>query len=249
MASRSEEERISRWLEEEDSDPSDIAESDPEDRLLEEEWLEESQHDTDTEQEGNSTESDLERGMITTHESDLDSDDIPLSSLRDQYYTSKNGTKWRKTPYPVTRTRTCNILTERAGPKDAAKNAKSELECFGLYFDQSIIEILVNSTNIYIEHVKSKFYRDRDAKLTDILEIKAFLGMLFVMGVHKSGRRNLEDFWNTNRGTGTELIYLVMSLKRFRFLLRTIRFDNIRDRDYRRDWKYAENTNENWILQ
>lgn len=54
------------------------------------------------------------------------------------------------------------------------------------------------------------------------------------MGVQKSGRRNLEDFWNTTRGTGTELIYLVMSLKRFRFLLRTIRFDDIRDRELRK---------------
>ncbi|CAK1584093.1 unnamed protein product [Parnassius mnemosyne] len=35
MASRSEEERISRWLEGEDTDPSDIAESDTEDRFPE----------------------------------------------------------------------------------------------------------------------------------------------------------------------------------------------------------------------
>lgn len=60
MASRSEEERILRWLEEEDTDDGDIVESEPEDLFLEEDCLEESPHNTDTEQEESSSESDLE---------------------------------------------------------------------------------------------------------------------------------------------------------------------------------------------
>lgn len=221
-----------RWLEDVPSE-DDLVESD-----TEEDYIVESAHSTDTEQEGSDMETSVEiTEPSSTQNPAFDSeDDLPLSYFINDYHTSKNGTKWKKHPYPLTRTRSQNIRTQRAGPKGAAKHASSEVECFELFFDEPVIEMITNSTNIYIDKVRPEYSRERDARRTDAIEMRAFIGMLFVIGVQKSGRRSLEDFWDTTKGTGTELIYLVMSKNRFRFLLRSIRFDDVRDREFRKQY-------------
>lgn len=44
---------------------------------------------------------------------------------------------------------------------------------------------------------------------------------------------NIQDFWSID-GFGTEYIQVSMAFRRFRFLLKCIRFDNIRSRDERK---------------
>ncbi|KAF9413704.1 hypothetical protein HW555_008150, partial [Spodoptera exigua] len=56
--------------------------------------------------------------------------------------------------------------------------------------------------------------------------MKALIGLLLGIGVSRSGRRNLNDFWD-NKGTGLQLVYCTMSINRFRFLLRVLRFDDL----------------------
>lgn len=46
----------------------------------------------------------------------------------------------------------------------------------------------------------------------------------------KASSRNILWVWDNSKGTGVEAIYVTMSLKRFIFLMRCIRFDDIRDR-------------------
>ncbi|KAJ8914727.1 hypothetical protein NQ315_017437 [Exocentrus adspersus] len=75
--------------------------------------------------------------------------------------------------------------------------------------------------------------RERDAKNTDLVEIKAWIGLLYLTGVLKSSRLNLEDLWCKN-GTGVEVFRLTMSQQRFRFLLQHVRFDDSTTRDERR---------------
>lgn len=53
-------------------------------------------------------------------------------------------------------------------------------------------------------------------------------------GVLKSSRCNIFELWDNNQGTGCELIYITMSEHRFRFLVRCLRFDDVRDREQRR---------------
>lgn len=94
---------------------------------------------------------------------------------------------------------------------------------------------MVNCTNIYINSIKTTYQRERDAKPTTLVEMIAFVGLLLVIGANRSGRQNLKDFWDNSIGTGFELVYLTMSINRFRFLLRSLRFDNIRDRPQRQE--------------
>lgn len=51
----------------------------------------------------------------------------------------------------------------------------------------------------------------------------------------RSSRKNAHKIWNNTKGSGVEACYLAMSEKRFRFLLRCLRFDDIRTRNEGRE--------------
>lgn len=220
------EENLLRWLEEE-SDQDDLIESEQEEDLREEENIINSPHETDTEQE------DVENDEIAEQNNSDSDDSIPLADLAT--YKSRNETEWRKRPFPATRVRSHNIIQRPLGPKGSACNASTPLQCFELFFDTDVYESLVNCTNIYINTIKTTYQRERDAKPTTLVEMRAFVGLLIVIGANRSGRQNLKDFWDNSIGTGFELVYLTMSINRFRFLLRSLRFDNIRDRPQRQE--------------
>lgn len=56
--------------------------------------------------------------------------------------------------------------------------------------------------------------------------MKAFLGLLLLAGVFKSGHEDVESLWATD-GTGRDVFRVTMSLKRFLFLLSALRFDDV----------------------
>lgn len=70
-------------------------------------------------------------------------------------------------------------------------------------------------------------------KPTDETEIISFVGLLILAGAQRAGHQNLEDLWDQS-GFGIEIFYTTMSLKRFLFLLRCLRFDDVRNRTERR---------------
>nr|CAH7733310.1 unnamed protein product [Callosobruchus chinensis] len=100
-----------------------------------------------------------------------------------------------------------------------------------LVLDENISQIIVTSTNIYTDKVRTNFSRERDARYTDNTEIRAFIRLLYLIGALGNSRKNVSKLWNDSRRNGMESCYLAMSLKRFRFLLRCLRFDNIGDRE------------------
>ena len=88
---------------------------------------------------------------------------------------------------------------------------------------------MVTCTNQYINFVKDNYARNRDAKCTDVIELKAFIGLLYLVGAYRANRQSLEELGGIE-GDGVERFGLVMSIKRFKFLLRCMWFD---DRDTR----------------
>nr|CAH7743209.1 unnamed protein product [Callosobruchus chinensis] len=72
------------------------------------------------------------------------------------------------------------------------------------FFTPELLEILVISTNIYIEKQKADYKDPSKAKETDICQIKCVLGFLYLTAIFKSNRQNLEDLWRTD-GTGIEI--------------------------------------------
>ena len=93
-----------------------------------------------------------------------------------------------------------------------------------------MLEIVVEDTNLYISDLGAGYVRERKAKPTDLCEIKALFGLLYLAGTLKSGRLNTKELWDRN-GVGVERFWLVMSRDCFHFLLRCLRFDNLETRE------------------
>jgi len=181
-----------------------------------EDYVEESEHDT---------ESDLGTS--------LDNEEVNDASTSNNFYFSKDkNTKWNKKPIKVSgRTRKHNIITHLPGVKGVAKNAKTPHDAFKLYFDEELMNILVLKTNLYILKIRVNYKRVADAQDTDIIELTAFIGLLLMSGVYRAAHLNIEELWDED---GPSIFSLTMSYKRFLFLYRCIRFDNINSRDERK---------------
>jgi hypothetical protein len=142
--------------------------------------------------------------------------------------------EWRKAPLTQKRKRAKqNILIHLPGTRGSAKNCEKVFDCWNCLIDDSMLINIVACTNEYIATIQDKYSRERDSRFTDVIEIKAFFGLLYLAGVYRASRLNLKELWDT-QGNGIEKFRLVMGLKRFMFLKRCLRFDSKCSRAERR---------------
>lgn len=154
---------------------------------------------------------------------------------RGNFYVGRNTlTKWKKEMPPKnSRTRSHNIISHIPGVKGVAKNMKSELEIWQLFFPDTLLSEIVANTNLFIQNSALKYQSNPTfIKPTDIDEIKSLIGLFYLAGVFKAGRTNIDEFWQRD-GTGLDIFWITMSLQRFRFLVQSIRFDNKETRNDR----------------
>ena len=76
-------------------------------------------------------------------------------------------------------------------------------------------------TNIYILIIQSTFSHDSDARLTDKIEINAFIGLLCLAGVLRSKKQSPVELSRTD-GEGTEKIHLLMKQRHFKISIKCI---------------------------
>ncbi|KAI4455676.1 transposase is4 [Holotrichia oblita] len=89
-------------------------------------------------------------------------------------------TNWASNNPPCNvKTHSHNIVRELSGIKGIAKDAKSALDCWSAFFDNNMLNTIVYNTNKYICSKKARYSRERDCKLTDLAELKAFIGFLY----------------------------------------------------------------------
>ncbi|KAG5887411.1 hypothetical protein JTB14_024610 [Gonioctena quinquepunctata] len=67
---------------------------------------------------------------------------------------------------------------------------------------------------------------------TDVIEMRAFFGLLIYTSVFNSSHENIKTLFSTD-GNGIDIFRAVMSKKRFAIILSALRFDNPEDRDER----------------
>lgn len=74
------------------------------------------------------------------------------------YYLDKDSTtKWNIYGPPLNvRTRSHNIISQVPGVKRCAKDAKSIIYCWSLFFPDTVIEEIVTCTNIYLAKIRVK---------------------------------------------------------------------------------------------
>ncbi|UYV85069.1 PLS3 [Cordylochernes scorpioides] len=148
-------------------------------------------------------------------------------------FIGKNGYRWNKNHAIIGRTRSHNIITHLPGLKGPAKpKPNCGIDIFNLFFTAAIIKQISEFTNAKIEEFRQRFSdltKSTYSNFTSEIEIRAFLGLLYLAGVYKSGHENVESLFASD-GTGRDIFRSVMSVKRFLFLLLCIRFDNFKTR-------------------
>ncbi|KAK9737166.1 Transposase IS4 [Popillia japonica] len=157
-----------------------------------------------------------------------DNDDVESTASSSLSFIGKDKSSfWKKHPPQKgsIRTRQENIIKRLSGPSLETRNRKTPLDIRNYFFDDVITTTIVNYTNEYISMVAPNFSDQNKAKPTSYTEIRALIGLLYMIGICKSSRQNTEDIWRTD-GYGVETFHPTMSLQRFRFLLRCIRLDN-----------------------
>ncbi|KAI4458070.1 hypothetical protein MML48_7g00011771 [Holotrichia oblita] len=127
-----------------------------------------SEHDSDSLQEFSETEE---------HLSDEEEEGVHQNNNYFVAVDKKNNgeIKWSKEVPNPTRTRSHNIILHLPGSKGDARNAKSETDCLKLFISDSVISMISESTNIYIQEQQHNYGRDRDCRKVDEREIRAYI--------------------------------------------------------------------------
>lgn len=135
----------------------------------------------------------------TSHRSRSRSPLLHTASPPSYYVGKDNISKWNIDGPPLNvRTRSHNIILHLPGVKRYAKDAKSIVDCWSLFFPDTVIEEIVSCTNIYLAKIRVKYQREKDVLDTNIIEIKALFGLLYLAGYLRSNHLNLKDLWSTD---------------------------------------------------
>lgn len=217
-----------------DSENEVIEYSDNEE-ILDEFSSEEEHHESvcsDTSDEIDSDDEDIKYSFpseTTGSSESIDTDDSEYDSEDDTIVTSKDGTRWSKQPYlssnPNYKSTESNISDHKINlpPGTVLENLEN---AFFLFFNDFIFSEIIKYTNI-----EAKNYIE-DWKPVDLIEMRAFFGLLMTAGHLKQNNTNYITLWS--KKYGSPIFRATMSLCRFKFLLRFIRFDDKTTRSVRR---------------
>lgn len=159
-----------------------------------------------------------------------ESDDVPLQVyVSNQTYDARDGTKWKLEPEKQSRTPRHNII--RGGIHKVVlppgKHIIDPIDSFNLFCDEHILEIIVKHTNSEAQRVLQNRW-----KITDTIEMQAFIGLLLTVGVNKQGGVDFRDNWDPI--FGNPIFRATMGKNRFASLLRFLRFDDKNTRSVRK---------------
>ncbi|XP_033229277.1 uncharacterized protein LOC117180849 [Belonocnema kinseyi] len=172
------------------------------------------------------------RGRPASHTTHVSSQDRKPS-----FVTGKDGHQWCTTAQEGSLHDLKNVTTYLPGPIGEARTVRSPLDAWSLLFTDALLKKVVRHTNEEIhrwrddvesEAVSLPTYNDMN-----LCEFKALIGLLYFSGLQKASSTSLEDLWSHK--FGSILYRSAMSLKRFKFLLRMIRFDDKSTRAARRE--------------
>ncbi|CAD6221989.1 GSCOCG00011693001-RA-CDS [Cotesia congregata] len=145
------------------------------------------------------------------------------------YYLGRDSlTRWSKISTENSSPDCSDLLFQSAGPSNVASKAKTTNDCFNLFVDCEILKLITHNTNLYIASIRNRYSRDRDCNDTNIADIQTLIGLLLLMNLLKSKNDNFAELWEQN-GLGVNVFRLSMTLNRFKFLLRSLRFGDEND--------------------
>lgn len=73
------------------------------------------------------------------------------------------------------------VVTEKSSVRETARHAKTILGSWYIFLPKMLFEIIVKCTFVYIKKISSNFTREWDASDINITEIKAIIGLLYMI--------------------------------------------------------------------
>ncbi len=185
-------------------------------------------------------------------DSNSDDDDAIVQSGRstpsEGSYFGRNKYEWSK-EMPTNRGRRGreNILRQREGPLNAARNVTVILDSFSLFFTEEMLDLIIGHTNNFAEHYLENggWMADRWSPI-DKIELRAFMSCLLFAGVSRSNNESLEQMWSLE--FGRPFLRAVMGFQRFTMIMKFLRFDNKQDRSQRIGRDKMAHVRELWEL-
>ncbi|XP_018368816.1 PREDICTED: uncharacterized protein LOC108764906 [Trachymyrmex cornetzi] len=144
-----------------------------------------------------------------------------------QYLYGKDNYKWL-TKAPESEGRK-SITIHLPECKQEAREMTTPLDIWSLLFPDELLEIIVKHTNEEINRRLVNLSSQPYYCETDLIEMKAFIGLLYFAGLQKDRHKNTVNMWKEN---GCTMYRAVMTRNRFIFLGSCLRFD---DKTIRKD--------------
>lgn len=159
---------------------------------------------------------------------DLDSSTSTSNRSKISFY-GKDGTVWKSSKtfsrVPL------NKFEQDSGVAPNCRNAKTPIETFSCFFTNEVLEIMVQSTNIYGKAYCGK--RNKKWKNVTISEMQCFLGILIAAGRNKQNHLNFNEMWTHLKTWRVNFYRLAMAKDRFKIIYVCWRFDDFRTRSER----------------
>ena len=114
------------------------------------------------------------------------------------------------------------------GPTREARVIANEIQAWELFFTDKILENIVRYSNMnidrYIERNEDKidFKKHTHVKRVDVMEMRAFIGILYLRAAMKMNIRSTEEMFLHE--SSPDIFQATMSYKRYYFLIRLISF-------------------------
>ena len=157
--------------------------------------------------------------------------------MRQEVVGSKDGVSWHNAPTSDVPDLVLPLARPPNGhPIESELSNVVRLEDY-IYalLDTGIITSIVDRTNEYMEQIRPNCGMSEESQqqpafqAISVLEFKALIGLLIMTGVRHDGHLSMKMMFEKEFGA---LFYRsIFSHKRFEWLMRTIRFDNRRERD------------------
>ncbi|CAF1384390.1 unnamed protein product [Adineta ricciae] len=130
-----------------------------------------------------------------------------------------------------------NILKKKPGE---ATSVETIIDAFKLFITDDILDEIVLQTNKYakrhIDQVNQRrsnatSYRTTQIRWIDLdrVELEALIGLLIESGVRHSNHASTDELWDISRSV--PVYHATMSMERFKYLMRFLRFDDRQRRD------------------
>lgn len=171
--------------------------------------------------------------------------DKPAKFLSKTLY-GKNRYKWT-TMAPESRGRRSKerLITYLPAGKGIAAQVGTAMEAWSLLMPEELLNIIVTHTNTEIARRRENRKEQTFTHDLDLIEMKAFLGLLYFSGVHDNGYNYTARLWGA---LGSTVYRATMPRNRFVFLLETLRFDDKNTRVERKKTDKLAPIREIWEL-